>query len=700
MADLVGWRIVGRTALLTIDHQPLNALSTTVREALKQGVDRAEADPAVAAVAIVAEGRIFSSGLDLAELEAGPSAVASLRDLCDRIEMCGKPVIAGMHGSALGGALELALAAHWRLAAAGTDVGFPGIRLGLIPGAGGTWRLPRLTGAKAALDLLLSGERIPAVEAARLGLLDGVIQGDITSACVGLAENLLERGIGPRPTAERADGLSDPRRFMAEVAARRTVERRGGPVAEKRIIDCVEAALLLPANALRDYEADAVVECLEDPMSRALRHLSIAERRAARQPVGAAPPVQVDCLGLAGSGRRSAVLAAAALDAGLAVVLAAPTGVALGQRISAIEELYSRRAEAGQLSEDVAAERLARLEGVVGGDAFAVCDAALICAAAPDEAEALARELGPRLGPSALLAIDCPALDTDRTAAAAGLTDRTFGFHPAAGTTVRRLVEIAPCRGLSTEALGGAFRLARRLGRMPVVVAAGSDTLVARLSDAMRRSAETLLLEGATPAQVDRALRTSGFAEGPFEATDREGLVAAAARDGAARAASGDPSRPLSLTEILCREGRRGITGERRGFYRYAFVGAAPEPDEDVVERLRREREARGLVPRSVSDTEIVRRSLAALVAEGARMVEDGAVPRTSDIDVVAVDGLGLSRRIGGPMHWADAQGLLLLRDDMRIWSEIDPWTWASVPLIEELIKSGGRFRDVDRTET
>lgn len=698
MVDVVGWRIVGRTALLTIDNPPLNVLSGAVREGLKLGVDRAEEDPAVAAIAILAERRVFSSGLDLADLEAGASAVSSLRDLCDRIEACGKPVIAGLHGSVLGGALELALAAHWRLAAAGTDLGFPGVRLGLIPGAGGTWRLPRLVGAKAALDLLLSGERIPALEAARLGLLDGVIQGDIASACIGLAENLLERGIGPRATAEQAGGLSDPRGFMTEVAARRTVERRGALVAEKRIIDCVEAALLLPAETLRDYESDAVVECLDDPASKALRHLSLAERRAARHPGGAETAAQISCLGLTGAGRRLAGLAAAALDAGMAVVLAAPTGALLGQRISAIEQLYSKRAEAGQVSEDIAAERLSRLEGVVGGEAFAVFDAVLICAAAPDEAEALAIELGPRLGTSALLAIDAPAFDPDRTAAVVGLHDRVTGFHPAAGTTVRRLVEIAPCRGLSTEALGAALRLARRLGRVPLIVAAGKGTLVARLSDAMRRGAETLLLEGATPAQVDRALRAAGFAEGPFEATDREGLIAAAARDGAARNASGDGARPLSLTETLCREGRRGITGERRGFHRYAFVGAAPDPDDEVVERLRRERDARGITPRDISDAEIVRRSLAALMAEGARLVEDGAVPRTSDIDVAAVDGLGLSRRIGGPMHWADSQGLLLLRDDMRTWAKIDPWTWAPVLLIEELIKTGTRFRDLDRS--
>ncbi|WP_212523878.1 enoyl-CoA hydratase-related protein [Actibacterium sp. MT2.3-13A] len=643
-------------ARIAVDNPPVNALSHPVRRALWDAVEAAEADRAVRLILLAAEGRTFPAGADINEFHAKPQDLW-LPDLCDRIEACAKPVVAVLHGTALGGGFELALAAHYRLAAEDAQVGLPEVTLGLLPGAGGTQRLPRLAGGAAALEIMLGGRPVDAAQAQRLGLLDRVVRGDLSEAARAYARELLAADAGPRRTRDSRAGLRDTRAYMAAIRHHRAWLSDAPVPAPEKIVDCVEAALLLPFETGLAFERAAFEDCVTSDASHALRHAFLAERRAAKIPGrGSAAPRPVQRLGLAGGDPG---LAAAALEAGLAVTLIAPDPEAATAEVAGHCAGVSAQGIPG---DEAQVARLARLSAT--SDPAALAGADLVIAGRAQAGEALAH-----LSPEAVLAV--------AGAAAARGGGRVAGLYLPPAAEGGRLAEVLVAPETSPETAATLFAALRRLGRVALRCAGGP--VGPAMSAAMLRAAGDMLLRGADPYRIDDALRGFGFALGPYERLDRDGQAAQAGALGVALA-------------------RRGWTGRGagRGVYRYDREAEPRVEDPEVLALLRALQAEGGRPQRSLSGDEIVQRMMAAAANAGAKLVDAGVVLRPSDVDVAMMLGQGFPRWRGGPMMLADQTGLLAVKRTLDILSEENPAFWAPAPLFAELIKNGRRFADLN----
>ncbi|MCX7645061.1 MAG: 3-hydroxyacyl-CoA dehydrogenase NAD-binding domain-containing protein [Rhodobacteraceae bacterium] len=681
----------GEVMLIAIDSPPVNALGHAVRAGIAAALDAAEADPGIAAVVIAAEGRTFPAGADITEF-GEPPAPPALPDLCRRIEDFPKPVVACLHGTALGGGFELALAAHWRVAAPGTRIGLPEVRLGLLPGAGGTVRTPRLAGAAVALDLMLSGRQMPAEEARGAGLIDAVVAEDPRGGAIAFAAELGARGLGVRPTRDAGRGLADAAGYLAAVAAARARVAPSPVPAERRIVDCIEAALLLPFDQALTLERDAFLELLDSPESRALRHAFLAERRAAKVPeLAQGRAREVRRAGVVGGGTMGAGIAVALLDAGLPVVLVERDEAAQATAARRVAASFERGVARGRITAAEAAGRLARLTTAADPDALSPCD--LVIEAVVEDMEVkrgvLAR-LDALLAPGAILASNTSYLDLDALAAATGRPGEVVGLHFFSPAQAMPLVEVVVGRATTPDTVATAFALARRLGKIAVRAGVTDGFIGNRVFSAYRAVAEFLLEDGAAVEEVDAAMRGAGFPLGPFEVQDLAGLDIGWARR-RRLAPTRDPARRyVAIPDRLCEAGRLGQkTG--RGYYLYPEGARQGVPDPEVAALVAAERERKGIVPRAIGAQEIRRRCLAAMANEGARLVAEGVALRPSDVDVVMLNGYGFPRHLGGPMRWADETGLLLLRDDLRRWAQADPF-WSPAPLWDALIREGGSF--------
>ena len=691
MAEPVRRTRVGRVSVVTIDNPPVNALSAAVRRGLWQALAAAEADPNVAAVVLAAEGRTFPAGADITEFGRPPEPPL-LPDLCNRIEAFPKPVVACLTGTALGGGFELALAAHWRLAAERARIGLPEVKLGLLPGAGGTIRTPRLAGAAAALDLMLTGRQASAAQAQGMGLVDAILADDPLAGAVAFAAQLAERGTGPRPTREACAGFADPPAFLAAVAAARARTAGSRVPSERRIVDCVEAALLLPVDQALALERDAFLDCLDTPEARALRHAFLAERRAGKVPELARGTARaVDRPGVVGGGTMGSGIAIALLDAGFPVILAERDEAARTAAEERVAASYARGTARGRITEDEAARRLARLRTVTDLAALAPCDL-VIEAVVEDMAvkSATFAALDRVLGPGAILASNTSYLDLDAIAAATGRPQDVVGLHFFSPAQAMPLLEVVVGRATSADAVATGFALARRLGKIAVRAGVADGFIGNRVFSAYRLVAEMLLEDGASVEAIDAAMRGAGFPLGPFQVQDLAGLDIGWARR-RRLAATRDPARRyVAIPDRLCEAGRFGQKSGR-GYYLYPDGSREGLRDPEVAALVEAERAAKGIVPRQIGADEIRRRCLAAMANEGARLVEEGVALRPSDVDVVMMNGYGFPRFLGGPMRWADEAGLLLLREDLRRWATEDPF-WAPAALWDRLVREGGAF--------
>jgi 3-hydroxyacyl-CoA dehydrogenase len=693
VSDLVRVERRGRVALVTIDNPPGNVLTGPVRAALAATFEDLESDPQARAIVLKGAEPVFSWGEDVVEIGA-EEAAPSLGVLCDRIEASSKPVVACLDGAVRGGGLELALAAHWRLAAATAKLSFPAVTLGLLPGAGGTQRAPRLCGAAVALDLMLSGRPIGAQAAEAAGLIDGMIQGDVEAAALRLAEDVTGNEIGVRPTRARSDGIADPVAYLNEVARRRSAALGGHNPAERRIVDCVEAALLLPLDEGLRYERTAFAECRDTPESRALRHVHLAERRAAEIPeLAAAQPREVTRAGVVGGRAMGRELVVTLLDAGLPVVLVEPEAAAREEAVERIEAAYLAAVDGKQLSEDVAARRLGALTPTADLGALASCD--FVIEAVSEDLELKRRvfaEAEAALAPEAVLATASADL-APRLLAQGGA--RRLGLHFFGHRQAARAVEVAVGRETAAGAVATAFALARRLGKIAVRSAAEEGLIGDRVFAACRMAADFLLEVGASVQEIDAAVRGAGFALGPYQLTDLAGLDTAWARVARLTTDRNPALRYVALADRLCEAGRLGRkTG--RGYYRYDEAGKPGLPDPVVAMILAEEQAKKGIQTRKVGPGEIRLKAFAAMANEGARLLAEGVALRPSDVDVVMLHAFGFPRWLGGPMQWADEAGLLAVRADLRHWAAEEPGFWTPAPLWDELIKNGRNFADLD----
>ncbi|CAE6872270.1 Fatty acid oxidation complex subunit alpha [Paraburkholderia domus] len=699
-ADVVTRELRGKVLLVTIDHAPVNALSADVRRGLLAAIEAADADSAVEAVLIVGAGRNFIAGADIREF-GKPPVPPSLPDVCHRIESCAKPVVAAIHGAALGGGLEVALAAHYRLAVDGAKLGLPEVQLGLLPGAGGTQRTPRLIGAPAALDLILSGRHAGAKEALALGLIDRLgSSDDILAEGLAYVHELLAAHAPVRRTRDAA-ALSDRAASLAAVATARaeTTKKSRGLFSPLKIVDAVEAAVEQSFEDGLRLERKLFLECIDNPQRAGLIHAFFAEREVLKAPeTREAKPRALNKIGVVGGGTMGAGIAVAVLDAGLPVTMIERDDASLARGRAHIEKVYDGLIAKGRMSAEKKADVMMRWHGSTSYDALAEADL-VIEAVFEDLAvkQAVFAELDRVCKAGAVLATNTSYLDIDAIAASISRAADVIGLHFFSPANIMKLLEVVVPKQVSADVVATAFELAKKLRKTPVRAGVCDGFIGNRVLAVYRSAADAMMEDGASPYQIDAAVRAFGFPMGPFQVVDLAGGdIGWATRK--RRAATRNPkARYVQIADRLC---ERGWFGQKtgRGFYLYPEGLRSGTPDPEVEAIIDAERERAGITPRTFTDEEIVRRYMAAMINEGANVVHEGIALRPLDVDVTFLYGYGFPRYRGGPMKYADTVGLAKVLADIREFAKEDPLFWQASPLLVELVERGADFASLNQT--
>jgi 3-hydroxyacyl-CoA dehydrogenase len=686
-----------RIAIVTIDNPPVNVLSQAVRRGLLESVAAANRDAAVDGIVVRSAGPAFIAGADIREFER-PLESPQTPEVVSGIEMSPKAVVAALHGSVLGGGLEVALACHRRIAERNTSIGFPEVNLGLIPGASGTQRLPRLTGFEHALELMITGKRFDADTALELGVVDRVVDGSerLLEAAVRETQDLLRQGTPLRRLRDAAvppveEGLFDRYRGrLADLAP-------DFPAAE-RILLSLENALTMPFDAAVAAERALFLACLRSKRSRGLRHAFLAERAAAKSPLARVPsPRSIACVGIVGAGTMGAGITLACVNAGLTVRIHDSDAGALRQGTRRIREALEHALNKGRISLSERAHRASRVEVAATLEELAATD--LVIEAAYEDLE-VKREIFARLdvvcGARTLLATNTSTLDVDAIATATARPADVLGLHFFSPAQIMRLIEIVRGRQTSTAAVHTAAAFAKQLGKIGVVVGNAFGFVGNRTYYAYGRESQLLLLEGAAPEDIDAALCAWGMTMGPHAVGDLAGLDVGLKVRQARKDAPRDP-RYYRIATVLAEAGRHGQK-VGKGMYRYEPGSRAPIPDPEVGALIAREAAALGIERRVVGGREIVERCIYALVIEGVRVLEAGIATRPGDIDTIWLNGYGFPRHRGGPMHYADSVGLNAVIDAAgRFAARYGGDDWAVPQLLLDLAASGGSLDALNR---
>ncbi len=648
-------------AIVAIDNPPVNAMGFNVREPLAAALKTLANDAAVAGIVLTCAGRTFVAGADITEF-GKPMKKPELRDIIAILEAVARPTVAAIHGTALGGGLELALGCHFRIADRGARLGLPEVKLGILPGAGGTVRLPRLVGPAKAMAMIASGTPVSAAEALAAGLVDEIADGDLVSAAVSFLKRRIADGARPLPVRARSDKLAVEPAALEAVAADLLKKSRGleAPVA---CVEAVRNAVALSFDAALAAERRLFEGLVAGDQSKAQRHLFFAEREAAKIPgIGKEVKVRdVNRVGVIGAGTMGAGIAMCFANAGIPVTLLETTEEALRRGLETIAKNYAASVSRGSLDEAEKGRRIGLIEGTTDysrlGDVDLVVEAAF-------EDMAVKREIFGRLAtvakPGAVLATNTSYLDVDEIAAASGRPADVLGLHFFSPANVMRLLEIVRGAATAPDALATALAVARRIGKVPVVAGVCHGFIGNRMLRARNAENESLLLEGATPQQVDRAFVAFGWPMGPFQMSDLAGLDIS----WRTRKARGERA---AIADALCEAGRFGQkTGS--GYYLYREGSRAGEPDPHVLELIEAKARQLGVPRRDISAEEIIERTHLPLVNEGARILAEGIAARASDIDIVWTNGYGFPIGKGGPMFWATLQGLRNVVDRLQYW--------------------------------
>ena len=663
VTDKVGVERDGDVLVILIDNPPINAGSLSVRRGVLASIAMLAEDATLRAAVIIGQGTTFVAGSDLREF-GKPLEEPQLPAVIRAIESVAKPVVAALHGAALGGGFELALGCDARVALPGTVVGLPEVTLGMIPGAGGTQRLPRLVGVAKAIQLVCSGERIGADAALALGIVDAVTDADLRGSAVRFAASLAAGLANKRRVRDLAVPADTPE--AAAAAAQAALKAGRGRPNVRDAIERVQAAATEPIDAALARERELFQHYRMGDDAAALRRLFFAEREAGKPPEGAAGEARpLRRVGVVGGGTMGAGIAICLAEAGLGVVLVERDEAAAHACRSRLREHWAGRTRAGRCSAEQAAAFEAKVG--VGCDWAALSDVDLAIEAVFEDLAAkqdVFRRLDATLRPGAVLATNTSYLDIDAIASATGRPADVVGLHFFSPAPVMKLLEVVRGAHTGNDALATGLALARKLKKQPVVARNAFGFIGNRIYDAYRRQCEFMLEEGALPQQVDAALEAFGFAMGPFAVADLSGLDIAW-RMRRSRAALRDPqARYVSIADQLCEQGRLGRkTGA--GWYRHPEGTRRGEPDAAVQALIVQASAAKGIERRLVEPNEIVRRALGSMVNEAARLVAEGVAVRASDVDVVMVHGYGFPRWEGGPVQWAQRRGSEALKRDL-----------------------------------
>ena len=691
----------GDVFVVTIDNPPVNALGVDVRRGLVAAIDAAEADSGAKAVLVVGAGRNFIAGADIREFGKTPQP-PSLPEVCLAIENCSKPVVAAIHGAALGGGLEVALSAHYRLAAPSAKLGLPEVALGLLPGSGGTQRAPRLIGVKPALELMLSGRHAGAKEALSLGLVDRLgTEADALAEGLAYAQELVAANAPVRRTREAA-GLADAEASRAALEAARadTAKKSRGLFSPMKIIEAVEAALTLPFDEGMALERKLFLQCIDSPQRAGLIHAFFAEREVLKAPeTKAAKPRALDAVGIVGGGTMGAGIAVAMLDAGMPVTMIERDEPSLARGRQHVEKVYDGLIKKGRMTPEAKAAVMARFSGSTSYDALAQVD--IVVEAVFEDMgvkKAVFAELDRVCKPGAVLATNTSYLDIDEIAASVSRPQDVVGLHFFSPANIMKLLEIVVPAKVSADVVATGFELAKKLKKVPVRAGVCDGFIGNRILAVYRQAADHMMEDGASPYQIDEAVRNFGYPMGPFQVSDLAGGdIGWATRK--RKAATRDPkARYVQIADRIC---ERGWFGQKtqRGYYLYPEGARTGQPDPEVLAIIDAERERAGIKPRAFTEEEIMRRYMAAMINEGANVVLQRIALRPLDVDVTFLYGYGFPRHRGGPMKYADTVGLPKVLADIQEFAKEDPVFWKPSPLLVQLVERGADFASLNQSE-
>ncbi|MFG1333613.1 FAD-dependent oxidoreductase [Xanthobacter autotrophicus] len=678
--------VQGNVAVIAIDFPPVNALSKTVRQGLLDAIGALADDASVAAIVISGGPGRFIAGADIREMSQPPDA-PFLPDVVAAMDACAKPVVAAIAGAALGGGCEIALACDLRLGGPKALVGLTETRLGLIPGAGGTQRLPRLVGVAQAIALICEGRVLKAGDALALGLLDEVVEGDLFAEAIARAPGVTKRRLSELPVPAGDDAAE-------EAAIARARKGAKGVPAIAEAIRVIRAAGEAEFTTGLAAERAAFLALRESAEAKALRHLFFAEREAGKVPgLESVAPRPLEAVAVIGAGTMGAGIAVALADAGLAVTLVERDGEAAAAGLQRLADLYARQVKSGRLTQAQGAERRARVTPTADWSRLAAAD--LVVEAAFEDMDVKAdifRRLDAVAKPGAVLATNTSYLDLDAIAAETSRPQDVVGLHFFAPANVMKLLEVVRPARTAPDVIATALALAKRMGKQPVVAGNCDGFIGNRIYALYRRHAEVLVEDGASPQEVDAALEAYGFAMGIFAVSDMSGLdIAYAMRK--RRAATRDPAeRYVAIADRLVEQGR---LGRKTGAGWYAYDAAGGKSADPVVEVLIAEARAeKAIVPRSFTPEQIQRRLLAVMANEGAKALAEGIALRASDIDLAFVHGYGFPRTKGGPMWAADQMGLRAVVTEVEAAHAAGGAGSEPAPLLLALARDGRSFAD------
>jgi 3-hydroxyacyl-CoA dehydrogenase len=703
MTDLVQLTRDNEIAIITINNPPVNALSPGVPEGISEALDQIAKDDGIKAAVLIGGGRTFIAGADIKEfgkMTSGKSRGAGLLPLLLKIEDSSKPVVMAIHGTAFGGGLELAMAGHYRVALPSAQVGQPEVKLGLIPGAAGTQRLPRLAGVAKAVEMCTSGNPVKADEALKFGILDRIIEGDLLAGAVAFAREVTSKV--PRKTRERNEKLGNaPDNAPIFSSAREAAtKKQRGLLAPASAIDAVEAATKMSFEEGCQAEQKLFIDCLFSEQSKSLIHVFFSEREVAKIPdiPKETPIIPIDSAAVVGAGTMGGGIAMVLANSGIPVILKEADQAALDRGLAVIQSNYANSVKRGRLSAQLAEQRLKLITPTLNYDGFSNADLVI---EAVFEGMALKKSVFKGLDrvckPGAILASNTSTLSIDEIAASTSRPAFVIGTHFFSPANVMRLLEIVRGKLTSGEVISTCMQLSKRLGKVGVLVGNCRGFVGNRMFGPYRREAQFLVEEGAGIEAVDRALSDFGMAMGPLATGDLAGLDVGWRIRKEYRHLEEPGIRQPFIEDRICELGRYGQkTGA--GWYKYDEQRRAT-PDPVVYELIRKSVAEAGVAQRQVSAAEITDRCLYALVNEGARILEEGYALRASDIDIIYLNGYGFPAYRGGPMWYADTIGIKKVYERISEFHHQHGETWSPAPLLKRLAEEGKTFSEFSRAK-
>ncbi len=668
-------------ALIRIDNPPVNALSHHVRQGLLDGMKQAESSEA-SAIVLICDGRTFIAGADITEF-SGPPMPPSLQSAQDAMENSTKPVVAAVHGTALGGGLEVALCAHYRVGSPSSQYGLPEVKLGLLPGAGGTQRLPRVTGAEKALQMMTSGDPISAEEALACGLIDEIAE-ELEAGAIAFARRAVSESFPLLRIRDRNDKLSDVSSDLFKEFRQGIARKTRGFLAPEYNVRCVEAAVQLDFESGLEREQELFKDLMKGTQSKAQQYYFFAERAALKIPGLPKDTKSIDIAtcGILGAGTMGGGIAMNFANIGIPVTIVERDSEALERGLAVVRSNYERTAARGGITSDDVETRMGLISGSTDMGDFADCD--LVIEAVFENLElkkSIFEQLDSICKPGAVLASNTSALDINAIASATSRPEAVIGMHFFSPANVMKMLEVVRGDVTSDIAIATAMGIGRSIGKTPVLCGVCHGFVGNRMLFMRGIEAEKMILEGASPARVDQVLFDFGFPMGPFAMSDLAGLDIGWDET---------TSSGSTVRELLCESGRRGQKNGN-GYYIYDPETRAATPDPEVEQLIREFGERQGIEQREISDQEILERSLYPMINEGAKILAEGIAIRGSDVDVVWINGYGWPMYTGGPMFWADTVGLSEVAEKIKHYSStLEGDHWEIAPLIEHLVETNG----------